>query len=157
MGCAADACVNACVHTRTRTRTSVGLVAWVRAVVPLCCCAVVQRERRGWTGDAQTSSEEAMLNFGMQRFYTKYLDDIRDDQLRYNGNHGNDTGAVADVIPYDGIGGNPGCPVWQVCLARAHTGTPERLRAHAHAHAHAHVCAHLASRKCVCADAVVEL
>ena len=36
-----------------------------------------QRERRGWTGDAQTSSEEAMLNYDMQLFYTKYLDDIR--------------------------------------------------------------------------------
>lgn len=24
------------------------------------------------------------------------------------------TGALADVVPYDGIGGNPGCPVWQV-------------------------------------------
>eukprot|EP01051_Picozoa_sp_SAG22_P000173 SAG22_NODE_3_length_48349_cov_158.681180_34_plen_907_part_00 len=73
-----------------------------------------QRERRGWTGDAQASSEEAMMNYHMQRFYTKYLDDIRDDQLRYNANHLNDTGALADVIPYDGIGGNPGCPVWSV-------------------------------------------
>ena len=22
--------------------------------------------------------------------------------------------ALADVVPFDGIGGNPGCPVWQV-------------------------------------------
>ena len=49
-----------------------------------------------------------MLNYDMQRFYTKYLDDIRDDQLRYNANHANDTGAIADVVPFDGIGGNPG-------------------------------------------------
>ena len=55
-----------------------------------------------------------MLNFDMQTFYEKYLNDIRDDQLRYNANHRNDTGAIADVVPYDGIGGNPGCPVWQV-------------------------------------------
>jgi hypothetical protein len=33
---------------------------------------------------------------------------------RYDGNHADDTGAIADVVPYDGIGGNPGCPVWQV-------------------------------------------
>ena len=37
-----------------------------------------------------------------------------DDQSRYNANHASDTGALADVVPYDGIGGNPGCPVWQV-------------------------------------------
>jgi hypothetical protein len=73
-----------------------------------------QRERRGWTGDAQTTSDSAMHNYHMQGFYTKFLDDIRDDQLRYNGNHLNDTGAIADVVPFDGVGGNPGCPVWQV-------------------------------------------
>ena len=73
-----------------------------------------QRERRGWTGDAQTTSDSAMMNLDMQGFYTKFLDDIRDDQLRYNANHRNDTGAIADVVPYDGVGGNPGCPVWQV-------------------------------------------
>jgi alpha-L-rhamnosidase len=55
-----------------------------------------------------------MLNFDMQRFYTKYLDDIRDDQLRYSANHLNDTGPIADVVPFDGIGGLPGCPVWQI-------------------------------------------
>ena len=34
--------------------------------------------------------------------------------LRYSGNHPDDPGALADVVPFDGIGGNPGCPVWQV-------------------------------------------
>ena len=47
----------------------------------------------------------------LQGFYMEFLNKIRDDQLRFNENHGNDTGAVADVVPFDGIGGNPGCPI----------------------------------------------
>ena len=81
---------------------------------PTASVAGPQRERRGWTGDAQTTSESAMMNFGMQGFYEKFLNDIRDDQLRFDSNHRNDTGAIADVVPFDGVGGNPGCPVWQV-------------------------------------------
>ena len=73
-----------------------------------------QRERRGWMGDAQASSDEAMLNFDMQLFYEKFLADIGDDQARYASGHAQDTGCVPDVVPYDGIGGNPGCLVWQV-------------------------------------------
>ena len=65
-------------------------------------------------GDAQASADEANMNLDMQAFYIAFLNKIRDDQLRYDGNHQNDTGAVADVVPFDGIGGNPGCPVWQV-------------------------------------------
>ena len=49
----------------------------------------------------------------------EFLHKIRDDQQRYSGNHPDDPGALADVVPFDGIGGNPGCPVWQVgaCVA----------------------------------------
>lgn len=65
-------------------------------------------------GDAQASADEANGNFDMLSFYEEFLNKIRDDQLRYDGNHVNDTGALADVVPFDGIGGNPGCPVWQV-------------------------------------------
>jgi hypothetical protein len=62
-----------------------------------------------------------------------YFRQIRDDQLRYNANFPQDIGGLADVVPYDGIGGNPAfgvrdngvgnilkggghgaCPVWQV-------------------------------------------
>jgi len=74
-------------------------------------------------GDAQSTSDEAMGNFDMQRFYENFLDNIRDDQLRYDGNHPTDTGALADVVPYDGIGGNPGCPIWQVCFQTVTTPT----------------------------------
>jgi len=68
-------------------------------------------------GDAQASADEANMNFDMVSFYMEFLNKIRDDQLRYDGNHVNDTGALADVVPFDGIGGNPGCPVWQVAVS----------------------------------------
>lgn len=45
------------------------------------------------------------MNYDMQSFYMEFLNKIRDDQLRYDGNHPNDTGALADVVPFDGIGG----------------------------------------------------
>ena len=73
-----------------------------------------QRERRGWLGDAQTTSDEAGANFDMQTFYEEFLGKMGDDQARWDGNNPSDTGALPDVVPYDGIGGNPGCPVWQV-------------------------------------------
>lgn len=56
-----------------------------------------------------------MGNFDMQLFYMNFLDQIKSDQARYDGNHeAPDHGPLADVVPYDGIGGNPGCPIWQV-------------------------------------------
>lgn len=94
------------LHAMTRASQTSNL--WS---VPTDC---PQRERRGWTGDAQASSDEASTNFDMQAFYEQYVGTIRDDQRRYDANHADDTGAIADVVPYDGIGGNPGCPVWQV-------------------------------------------
>jgi hypothetical protein len=95
-----------------------------------------QRERRGWMGDAQVSCDEAMLSFDMQAFYRKYLRDVRDDQTRGcqsvpglqgfrcpDWEDGRYNGSVADVVPYDGVGGWPGCVVWQVAyivIARTH-------------------------------------
>jgi len=48
-------------------------------------------ERHGWMGDAQLSAEEAILNFDMARFYTKYLRDIKISQR--------DDGSISDVVP----------------------------------------------------------
>ena len=89
-----------------------------------------QRERRGWMGDAQVSCDAAMLSFDMQAFYRKFLRDVRDDQLWGRHFKGNQQwkddryiGSVADVVPFDGVGGWPGCPVWQVAyivIARTH-------------------------------------
>ena len=57
------------------------------------------RERRGYTGDGQISAKAAIYNFDMTRFYTKWLNDIRDAQ-----NH--QTGYVPNTTPYqDGGGG----------------------------------------------------
>jgi hypothetical protein len=72
-------------------------------------------------GDAQASADEAAMNYDMQLFYEEFMNKIRDDQLRYDGNHPDDLGALADVVPFDGIGGNPGCPIWQVAyIVTAH-------------------------------------
>ncbi|MFX0082571.1 MAG: family 78 glycoside hydrolase catalytic domain [Candidatus Hodarchaeota archaeon] len=60
-------------------------------------------ERHGWMGDAQLVCEEAMLNFNMARFYTKYLRDIQLAQL--------EDGSVSDVVPpYWSI--YPADPAW---------------------------------------------
>jgi alpha-L-rhamnosidase len=60
-------------------------------------------ERHGWMGDAQLVTEEAMLNFDMARFYSKYLRDIK---LSQQGN-----GSIPDIVPpYWGI--YPADPAW---------------------------------------------
>ena len=60
-------------------------------------------ERHGWMGDAQIVSEEAMLNFDMSRFYTKYLRDIQLSQK--------EDGSISDVVPpHWGI--YPADPAW---------------------------------------------
>ena len=48
-------------------------------------------ERQGWMGDAQLTIEEAIFNFNIAQFYTKY---IRDIQLCQK-----ETGSVSDVVP----------------------------------------------------------
>jgi alpha-L-rhamnosidase len=48
-------------------------------------------ERMGWLGDAQLTAEEAMHNFDMAGFYTKYLEDIRHSQA--------EDGSLSDVTP----------------------------------------------------------
>lgn len=48
-------------------------------------------ERHGWLGDAHLSAEEAILNFDMAAFYTKYLRDIRDAQKK--------DGGLPDTVP----------------------------------------------------------
>jgi len=50
-----------------------------------------RKERMGWTGDAQLSAEEAMLNFLMPAFYENWLDEIEESQL--------EDGEIPDVVP----------------------------------------------------------
>jgi len=85
-----------------------------------------QRERRGWMGDAQMSSNEALLNHDMEAFYGNYLDLIRDDQLigceiptgEGGGSCSNAAlhrGSLPDVVPFTTgpYGAFPGSTVWQ--------------------------------------------
>jgi len=48
-------------------------------------------ERMGWMGDAQLTVEEAIYNFNMAAFYTKWTRDIREAQR--------EDGSVPDVVP----------------------------------------------------------
>ena len=48
-------------------------------------------ERHGWLGDAHLSAEEAIFNFDMAAFYSKFLEDIR---LAQRGD-----GSLPDVVP----------------------------------------------------------
>jgi len=48
-------------------------------------------ERMGWMGDAQLSAEEAIYNFNMVNFYTKWLRDIKAAQ--------SEDGSVPDIAP----------------------------------------------------------
>ncbi len=60
-------------------------------------------ERMGWMGDAQLVAEEAIYNFDMAGFYTKFLEDIGDSQA--------EDGSVPDVVPaYWSL--YPADPVW---------------------------------------------
>lgn len=62
-------------------------------------------ERMGWLGDAQLTAEEAILNFDMAAFYTKYLMDIKLSQK--------EDGSIPDVVP----------PYWKLYPADPAWGT----------------------------------
>ena len=60
-------------------------------------------ERRGWTGDAALTAEEALYNFGMGAVYTRWLDEYVDDQTA--------DGASNNFVP--ALGSGDGAPNWQ--------------------------------------------
>ncbi len=65
-------------------------------------------ERLGWMGDAQTFSQTMIFNMDMAAFFTKWLQDVRDDQVP--------TGQFPDYAPNPGIRDTPpkqvGAPGW---------------------------------------------
>jgi len=69
--------------------------------IPTDCCQ--RAERSGWGGDAQVIADTAAYNFDMSRFYSKWLNDFKDDQK--------EDGAVHDNVPWTGWGGW-GSPGW---------------------------------------------
>ncbi|MGB1875277.1 MAG: family 78 glycoside hydrolase catalytic domain, partial [Akkermansiaceae bacterium] len=60
-------------------------------------------ERRGWTGDAALTAEEALYNYGMGAVYSHWLDVFADDQAPNGGSN--------DFVP--ALGGGEGAPNWQ--------------------------------------------
>jgi len=61
-------------------------------------------ERLGWLNDMTVRAEEAVHNFGLDRLYEKWIDDIADTQ-------GGVTGAIADTAPAFRFGRAPADPV----------------------------------------------
>jgi len=61
-------------------------------------------ERMGWLNDLTVRAEEAMYNFNLARFYTKFMQDIEDTQ-------GEETGAISDTVPVTRLGCKPADPV----------------------------------------------
>ncbi|HVT13787.1 MAG TPA: family 78 glycoside hydrolase catalytic domain [Fimbriimonadaceae bacterium] len=63
-----------------------------------------QREKNGWTGDAQLAAEAGLMNFQSASFYTKWLDDFSDDQQP--------DGRVSVIVPSGGWGYGACHPAW---------------------------------------------
>ena len=63
-----------------------------------------QREKNGWTGDAQLACEAGLMNFQSPTLYTKWLDDLADDQ--------DANGLVSLIVPSNGWGHGSFNPAW---------------------------------------------
>jgi len=61
-------------------------------------------ERFGWMGDAQIYARTATFNADVAAFFTKWLDDVEEAQIR----HGKAAGAYPDYCPYPMAHGAPG-------------------------------------------------
>ena len=94
-------------------------------------------EKNGWTGDAQLTATMGLYNFEIERFYRKFVTDLRDSQLA--------SGELAPIVPTSGWGltGNPNAkwhavlgavPAWDAALfvmaweVYQYTGDPEVIR-----------------------------
>jgi len=61
-------------------------------------------ERLGWTGDAQVFCRTAAINYDVERFFTKWLGDMRADQW--------ENGGIPDVIPQAGLSSYKNATAW---------------------------------------------
>jgi alpha-L-rhamnosidase len=77
------------------------------------CFTKLQRERRGWLGDAQLSCEFVIHSYDAAAFYTKWLRDVSDSQQVYLPSTG---GQIPDCSPFYGHGGLPADPQWSVAF-----------------------------------------
>ncbi len=89
------------IHAATRLATLSNFMG-----IPTDC---PHREQNGWTGDAQLSCQQAVMNFDMTKAYAKWLRDFKDVQLP--------NGAIPGIIPTGGWGFNWGNgPAWDAAL-----------------------------------------
>ena len=63
-----------------------------------------QREKNGWTGDAQLAAEAGLMNFRSETFYTKWLDDLADTE--------SEKGLMSIIVPTGGWGSGSRHPAW---------------------------------------------
>jgi alpha-L-rhamnosidase len=63
-----------------------------------------QREKNGWTGDAHLAAEAGLMNFDSASFYTKWLNDLADDQQQ--------DGKLSLIVPSGGWGQGDLHPAW---------------------------------------------
>lgn len=63
-----------------------------------------QREKNGWTGDAQLAAETGLMNFRSAPFYTKWLDDLSDTE--------SPAGMMSLIVPSGGWGRGDRHPAW---------------------------------------------
>lgn len=73
-------------------------------------------ERMGWTGDAQIFSMTACYNMYSPAFYTKYMKDLREEQLRIDG-------AVPFIVPMIKPENDPGFVTGRAAAAWSDAGT----------------------------------
>jgi len=66
------------------------------------------REKNGWTGDAQLSAEQTLLNFEPEKSYREWLNNIRKSQ--------SDEGMLPGIVPTGGWGMGLGGPAWDAVL-----------------------------------------
>ena len=84
----------------------------------------VERERRGWLGDAQLSFATVIHNIDGGAFYTKWIKDLVDTQV-YDNRTMNAKGALPDCVPFYGHGGtesDPGVSLFTIICAPRTTG-----------------------------------
>ena len=62
------------------------------------------REKNGWTGDAHLAAEAGLMNYRSATFYTKWLDDLKDNQMA--------DGRIGVIVPTAGWGLGDCQPAW---------------------------------------------
>lgn len=67
-----------------------------------------QREKNGWTADAHLAAEQGLMNYQSAAFYTKWINDIADDQA--------ENGGFSLIIPTGEWGSAANHPVWDSAM-----------------------------------------